>query len=35
MTIEVLTCYADGRQVLEQREVPEDYFPPLPLEEEK
>ena len=23
MTIQVLVCYADGRQVLEQREVPE------------
>ena len=23
MTVEVLVCYADGRQVLEQREVPD------------
>ena len=27
MTIDVLVCYPDGTQVLEQREVPEDYFP--------
>jgi len=26
MLIDVLICYPDGTQVLEQREVPEDYF---------
>ena len=26
MTIDVLVCYPDGTQVLEQREVPDDYF---------
>lgn len=26
MTIQVLDCRADGTQVLETREVPEDYF---------
>lgn len=26
MIIDVLTCYPDGRQVLEQQEVPDDYF---------
>jgi len=26
MMIDVLTCYPDGRQVLEQLEVPDDYF---------
>ena len=26
MTIEVLVCRQDGTQVLEQREVPEDWF---------
>ena len=32
MTIEVLVCRQDGTQVLEQREVPEDYFPAEPQE---
>lgn len=27
MTIEVLVCREDGTQVLEQWEVPADYFP--------
>ena len=27
MMIDVLICSPDGTQVLEQREVPEDYFP--------
>lgn len=26
MMIDVLVCYPDGTQKLEQREVPEDYF---------
>lgn len=26
MTIDVLVCREDGTQILEQREVPEDYF---------
>ena len=26
MMIDVLICYPDGKQVLEQREVPDDYF---------
>ena len=26
MMIDVLVCYPDGRQVLEQVEVPDDYF---------
>jgi len=26
MMIEVLTCYPDGRQEVEQIEVPDDYF---------
>ena len=26
MMIDVLTCYPDGSQVLEQQEVPDDYF---------
>ena len=26
MMIEVLTCYPDGRQVLEQTDVPDNYF---------
>ena len=28
MIIEVLVCREDGTQELEQREIPEDYFPP-------
>ena len=28
MTIEVLVCHQDGTQVLEQREVPEDWLTP-------
>ena len=28
MTIDVLVCRADGTQVLEQREVPEDWLAP-------
>ena len=32
MTIEVLVCRQDGTQVLERREVPEDYFPAEPQE---
>ena len=28
MTIDVLVCRGDGTQTLEQREIPEDYFPP-------
>lgn len=27
MTIDVLVCRPDGTQTLEQREVPEDWFP--------
>ena len=27
MQIEVLVCYPDGRQQVETREVPEDWFP--------
>ncbi len=27
MIIEVLVCREDGTQELEQREIPEDYFP--------
>ena len=26
MLIDVLTCYPDGRQVMEQVDVPDDYF---------
>lgn len=31
--INVLVCKADGSQVIEQREVPEDYFSPSSEEE--
>lgn len=30
MVIDVLVCRADGTQVLERREVPEDYYRPMP-----
>jgi hypothetical protein len=30
MTIEVLVCRPDGTQMLEPREVADDYFPPEP-----
>ena len=32
MTIEVLVCRADGTQVLERREVSEDWLPSLKAE---
>jgi len=32
MTIDVLVCRGDGTQLLEQREVPEDYFETAPQE---
>ena len=34
MTIDVLVCRADGTQVLEQREVPEEYLQSGELESE-
>jgi hypothetical protein len=30
MIIDVLVCNPDGTQVVEQREVPDDHFPPEP-----
>ena len=30
MTIEVLVCSPDGTQVLETREVPDDFYAPAP-----
>lgn len=33
MIIDVLVCRLDGTQVLEQREVPDDWFSPAPPEE--
>lgn len=32
MTIDVLVCHSDGTQALEKREVPEDWFGPVPEE---
>lgn len=33
MIIDVLVCRSDGSQVLEQREVPEDWFASVPAKQ--